>query len=238
VTYRLVVNFRPAFFSAATLTIIAHEEARVRLTIATMGSKWTYEGILDARSTRDLHDLIVAVLETRGRSDFWNEAGLDGVTISGSFKSLTRALQEFEAWSPSVGTPPYWLVSAALECVPLRHDDRPGFELALEGLRQCLGIGVPLRWTWGNPPCLRVLGSLPALSHWRSALSLVPQTGDLTIDLRNIEFVHTVSQEYIADLKRLVGRRPPIKWVIGRSSHLEELVKTLAIPRECIAWHT
>ena len=237
-TYRLVVNFRPAFFSAATLTVIAHDEARVRLTIATMGSKLTYEGTLDARSTRDLHDLIVAVLETRGRSDSWNEAGLDGVTISGSFKSLTRPLQKFEAWSPQVGTPPYWLVSAALECVPLCHDDRPRFELALEGLRQCLGMGVPLRWTWGNPPCLRMLGRVPALPHWRSALSLLPESGDLTIDLRNLELVSTVPQDYIADLKRLVGRRPPIKWVIGRSSRLEELVKTLAIPRECIARHT
>lgn len=223
-------------FLSAELGITGGEEPSVSLSIADCDS--VYNGTMDAASADRLHQLIVSALRTYGRDESWHRCGLDGTTYRGSFRSAALSVEEFEFWSPDPGTPPHWLVSAAIESVPLHHDDRPEFELALELLRQALGMGVPLRWTWGDPPCLRILGSVPALSHWRSALSLVPETGDFVIDLSNLHSIPSVPQDYVSDLKGLVSRRPPIKWLLGHGNHLDWLLEVLAIPRECIVKRT
>ena len=199
-------------FMSAELAITCGEKSAVSLSISWDGSDFGYQGTLDAALALRFHDRIVSALRTYGKDASWDGGGLDGTDYRGSFRSPTLSVAEFRFWSPEPGTPPHSLACAALEAVPLDHCDG-SFEYGLEKLREDLNIGVPLRWLWGNPPRLRMVGRLPFREspQIESAFAQVPATGDLIVDVRLCDFI---PNELIAKLKLLAQRTPPATWLI------------------------
>jgi len=218
-------------FLSGELTIKGGKEAAVSLSISE--SDYVYKGSIDAASARRLHDSIVSALHTYGKDPAWSHAGLDGTDYRGSFDSATLSVADFRFWSPEPGTPTHALACAAFEVVPIDHADG-SFEYGLEELREDLGIGVPLRWVWGDPPRLRIVGSLSprTASRVEAVMAEVPATGGLIADVRLCD-LHSIRRDLLAPLEQLARRMPPPSWLISHEWQLEFL-EAMAVPRQCI----
>jgi len=218
-------------FLSAELAIAGGDRASASLAVSE--SDYVYNGTMSAASSRRLHDSIVSALHTYGRDPAWSHAGLDGTDYRGSFDSAALSVADFRFWSPEPGTPAHALACAALDVVPIDHSDG-SFEYGLEGLREALSIGVPLRWVWSDPPRLRIVGSLSyrTASQVESALSDSPAAGDLIVDVRLCD-LHSIRRDFLLPIEQLAHRTPPPTWLISHDWQLEFL-EAMAVPRRCI----
>jgi hypothetical protein len=174
------------------------------------GNMLIYEGILKRDDAKRLCLVTVAALRSYGKDPAWNRTGLDGFVINGSFESPYCTQQKFACWSPAPGTLPHTLISTAVECLPINHDD-PRVEFDVERVRQLFGKGSPVRLTTCIPPTLRIMGIVRSPEQIAAVLSQLPETSDLIVDIENAR-VHEVVR---AALLPLTQRAHPVQWIIN-----------------------
>ena len=138
-TYQLSLRFTAGIHLDARLRICSAEQKTTVALAIPSETGTVYEGTLDPVSSGSLCALIRAALRKHDAS--WSVGGFDGITIRGSFESPEWSLQDFDLWSPDPGSPAHWLISAALETVPMDQSNAE-YRTALKVLREWVRIGT------------------------------------------------------------------------------------------------